>query len=332
LESFVWEVNKSYLVAIDATGFFSSTNIRCDHCLIRELKTGSVKEIENEIRKQVRREMKEELKNKTRDQAGNLLKAKVAERLAEKSANGEITIEKACHHQLPGPDMVRPEQKISIPFCPEPIINRDGGTKNNCELNAAKRLLEQFRKEHPHLRVTITGDDLYSRATIIRLPGRYNMSYILVAKKSSHGYLFEYMDAIKEITKFEQEDLPVLETVELEESEGEKIVKKIRHKFGFVNGIPLNDSNEDIKVNFPEHWETEEYIDKEGIYHKNERFHSSWTTDIIITEDNVYQIMRGGRSRWNVENCVFNTPKIKGTTWNTIMDMAMTIFPQILLF
>ena len=46
--------------------------------------------------------------------------------------------------------------------------------------------------------------------------------------------------------------------------------------------------------------------------HEKECFHSSWVTDIEITEDNVYEIMRGGRSRWNIENCVFNTLKNQG--------------------
>jgi hypothetical protein len=46
LEQFVWDVNNSYPVAIDATGFFSSTNIKCDQCLIKQLKSKTVKDIE----------------------------------------------------------------------------------------------------------------------------------------------------------------------------------------------------------------------------------------------------------------------------------------------
>jgi hypothetical protein len=32
-----------------------------------------------------------------------------------------------------------------------------------------------------------------------------------------------------------------------------------QHRFEFINGAPLNDSNSDLKVNFLEHWETRSY-------------------------------------------------------------------------
>ena len=189
--------------------------------------------------------------------------------------------------------------------------------------------------------MTITGDDLYSKAPFLKLLDKYNMNYILVAKESSHNYLFEYVDALKNIPPFERDNLPEVKTLEIVEKEGEKVVKKITHKFCFVNGVPINESNEDLKVNFLEHWETEEYTDKNGVFHKNERFHSSWITDIKITEDNVYKIMRGGRSRWDVENCVFNTLKNQGyqldhyavfSIMSIILVMVVKIFPQTLPF
>ena len=37
--------------------------------------------------------------------------------------------------------------KEVIPFCPEPILKTDGETKNDCERNASKRLLEDIRRE-----------------------------------------------------------------------------------------------------------------------------------------------------------------------------------------
>lgn len=37
--------------------------------------------------------------------------------------------------------------------------------------------------------------------------------------------------------------------------------------------------------------------------------HFSWVTDIAITNENVYHIMRGGRSNWRIENNTFNTLK-----------------------
>jgi len=38
----------------------------------------------------------------------------------------------------------------------------------------------------------------------------------------------------------------------------------------------------------------------------------SWITDFVLTPDNVYAIMRGGRARWKIENETFNTLKNQG--------------------
>jgi hypothetical protein len=314
LEPYVWDVNNSYLCPIDATGFFSSTNIKCSHCLIKELKSKTVKDLEKAIRKEVKKEMTQELAGKPKKEVKQILKAITAERLARKLEDEEIEIEKVYQHQLLGLTLVHPDQKVTIPFCPEPIINGDGAEKNDCEINAAKRLLEQFRKDHPHLRITIIGDDLYSRAPFLRLlsKAQYDMSFILVAKESSHSYLFESIAALEKPTFLDQKGSPEVQKLEVLESTGEKIVKKITHTFRFVNGVPLNESNDDIKVNFLEHWEVEEYTDKNGVFHKNQNFHSSWITDVEITKDNVYKIMRAGRSRWTIENGVFNTLKNQG--------------------
>lgn len=312
LEPFVWDVNKSYIGALDATGYFSSSNIKCPHCLVKELKSKAVKELKKKITKDIKKEFKKGLGGKTKQEAEIFLANIVAERLAEQLDAGEIIIEQVYQHQMLGLAMVHPEQKISLPFCPEPIINSDGSTKNDCEINASKRILEQFRNDHPHLKMTITGDDLYSRAPFIKLLEQYKMNYLLVAKESSHEYLFEYVESLKEISEFEREGLPEVKIIETTEEVGIKIIKTITRRYEYVNGIPLNDSNQDLKVNFVEYWETEEYVDKNGICHSKQRFHSSWITDVEITKDNVYKIMKGGRSRWNIENCVFNTLKNQG--------------------
>jgi len=56
---------------------------------------------------------------------------------------------------MPGASVIRPDRKEVIPLCPEPIKKQDGEDKNDCERNAAKRWLRDFRREHPHLQVVI---------------------------------------------------------------------------------------------------------------------------------------------------------------------------------
>jgi hypothetical protein len=55
----------------------------------------------------------------------------------------------------------------------------------------------------------------------------------------------------------------------------------------FINQAPLNASNPDVLVNFVEYWKT---TPKKTMYF-------SWVTDIQVTEENVSEIMRGGRAR-----------------------------------
>ena len=74
------------------------------------------------------------------------------------------------------------------------------------------------------------------------------------------------------------------------------------YKYRYVNNIPLNNANQDISVNFLECTE----VTSKGA----KTF--TWVTDITITEDNIHDIMKGGRARWKIENETFNTLKNQG--------------------
>ena len=109
--------------------------------------------------------------------------------------------------------IVHPNRKQVIPFAPEPISLPDGSTKNDCERNASKRFLERFRREHPHLKVTVVEDGLASNAPHIALLNKLNLNYILGCKKGDHKSLFEFID--------ESEKLGVIEHFEITESVAE---------------------------------------------------------------------------------------------------------------
>ena len=71
-------------------------------------------------------------------------------------------------HQLLGATLVHPDLKEVIPLAPEPIIQQDGQTKNDCERNATRRWLKRFRQEHPHLPVIVVEDALSANAPHLR--------------------------------------------------------------------------------------------------------------------------------------------------------------------
>lgn len=190
-------------------------------------------------------------------------------------------------HQLLGGAIVHPDYAEVVPFAPEAIIKQDGKTKNDCERNAAKRFLEKLRQDHPHLALIVIEDGLSSNAPHITELQKYDLHYILGVKEGDHKFLFGY------VAKAHQAG----QTTEFEcESEGAV------HRFRFINQAPLNESNPDLLVNFVEYWEIK----------PDKTQHFSWVTDFTVTTANVFQIMRGGRARWKVENETFNTLKNQG--------------------
>jgi len=197
---------------------------------------------------------------------------------------GEVTYS----HQLLGAAIVHPDCRAVIPVCPEPIQKQDGATKNDCERNAAKRFLAQFRAMHPHLGIIVTEDGLSSNAPHIRELVRHDMHFILGVKPGDHGWLFQQVDAAATAGT----------TLEF-------CVRKdeVTHRFRCLNTVALNESNQDVIVNFLEYWE----LQADGTSQ-----HFSWVTDIPITRENAFDLMRGGRARWKIENETFNTLKNQG--------------------
>ena len=186
-------------------------------------------------------------------------------------------------HQMLGGAIVHPDHAAVVPFAPEAIIKQDGETKNDCERNAAKRFLENLRQDHPHLPLIVVEDGLSSNAPHIYELQKHALHYILGAKEGDHKFLFDYVNK-SQTTEFERE------------------IEGTIHGFRFINQVPLNEFNPELLVNFVEYWEIK----------ASKTQHFSWVTDFTVTSANVFQIMRGGRARWKIENETFNTLKNQG--------------------
>src|ERR1700722_4467536 len=200
----------------------------------------------------------------------------------KKHKNGQISY----YHQMLGAVIAHPDRAEVIPICPEPILKKDGAKKNDCEQNASKRLLEDFRKEHPHLKVILCEDALSGNGPHIELLKKLNIRFIINAKPDGNKSLFDWVSKIK----------------------GNEVIKKDKKKgttwiFTYHNGIPLNDTYPDLLVNL--------LICKETLANGTTKTFT-WITDIEITQSNVYELMRGGRTRWKIENETFNTLKNQG--------------------
>ena len=199
--------------------------------------------------------------------------------------NGSVTY----YHQMLGAAIIHPDCREVIPLMPEPIVKHDGTRKNDCERNAAKRFIAKLRQDHPHLKFIVTEDSLSSNAPHIETLHDYGCHYILGVKEGDHPYLFKQVQVAEQagrVTDYERHDRAA----------------EVVHRFRFVNDVPLNASRADVRVNFIEYWE----IGQDTVQH------FSWVTDLRVNKRNVYQLMRGGRARWKIENETFNTLKNQG--------------------
>lgn len=247
-----------YLIAIDATDYYSSSSISCSKCLCTKHTKKGNKKIDD-------------------DCEGSIDEEEKGVRYSHKALQVAI---------------MHPEMRQVIPLMPEEIRNTDGATKQDCEINAAKRLISKIRKAHPQLGIIMTGDDLYSRQPMIKETVAARMHYIYVAKPDSHKYLTEWLNVYSRLNEIEIADPK----------------KEERHVYRWMNAVPLNGGEEAINVN---------YISYE-LFTKNKNgkeiigYQNSWVTDIEITEHNVRTLVKGGRCKWKIENECFNSLKNQG--------------------
>jgi hypothetical protein len=206
--------------------------------------------------------------------------------LTQKDRSGAVT----HRHKLLGAALVHPDRREVIPLAPEPIANGDGAAKNDCERNAARRWLRGFRQDHPRLPVIVVEDDLAANAPHVRVLRAARASFIITVLPSSHTFPFAVIAAAEAAGRGS-----VWTTVD----PGTGVVRHYR----WQHGLGLNESNPDVTAEVLEYWE----IPPSGPVRV-----FGWITDYALTAETVYDVMRGGRARWKIENETFNTLKNQG--------------------
>lgn len=242
-----------YLASIDGTQYFSSDSVCCKGCLRTKHKKEN---LEDECKK-----------------------------------DDEDESEVNFSHKVLQAAIMHPKMRQVIPLMPEEIHNEDGSTKQDCEINAAKRLIPKLRKDHPQLGMIIGGDDLFSRQPMIQDILAARMHYIFVAKPISHKYLEEWLNAY---TKLHEKNII--------DKDG------VMHVYEWMNSVPLHGGKDAIMVNYFRYRMIK--TDKRGkdkIVYKN-----SWITDLEVTGETIETFVAAGRCKWKIENECFNTLKNQG--------------------
>ena len=96
-------------------------------------------------------------------------------------------------HQILQAALMHPDQRQVVPLMPEEICNADGSDKQDCELNACKRMITKIRKEHPQLGIILNGDGLFSKQPLIQAALDERMHFIFVCKPDDHKILMEWV-------------------------------------------------------------------------------------------------------------------------------------------
>ena len=208
--------------------------------------------------------------------------------LHRQSVKGEVNYS----HVVVGATLVRAGSHDILPFDAEEVRNEDGQEKQDCEINAGKRLARRIRQEHRQLSICIVGDDLYAHEPFIEELRELRMGFVLVAKETSHAELFEWvedLDRLGECVKGSWEEGPAC--------------KRRYFEYRIAQQAPLTQSGK-VLLNFVEVWER----NKEG----KVIYHNSWVTDFEVSRENAATIIGIGRSRWKIENEQFNVHKNHG--------------------
>ena len=182
----------------------------------------------------------------------------------------------------------------ALPLQFEPIQRSDTETqysKNDCELNAAKRLLVQMRTHFPKRSFCILGDNLFAVAPILGIILERDWHFIITAKPERNQEVFFNFTYLHERRQ----------NLDLVDQNG------ATHCYSWSNGLPLKQfqKNEQvILVNLIEYQEVNP--DGELV------FKSAWITDFEVTKDTVKTLAKAGRARFVIENRNFNEQKNLG--------------------
>lgn len=309
-----------FLFPFDGTTYFSSRTVHCNKCLIKKRRSmcyvellsevpESVKSFKNDTYILVHIEQKwqlsyiDEVKNQEDIEISAIpgLEALLTDKtlMTLATANNKKQLKKIfktyhdsqcehtthySHQSLQG-GIMHPGQKMIIPFMPEEIRNTDGTDKQDCEMNAAKRLIEKVSKDHNG--IIFCGDSLFSKQPLIEHILENKNHYLFSAKLTDHKYLGECLarDLLFKKMKYTDE-------------------KGLCHHYEWIHNMPLNCRGDKIKVNVLLY----KVIDTSSKI----KYQNIWITDLEITEENVKTLVLGGRCRWKSENECFNVLKNHG--------------------
>ena len=161
--------------------------------------------------------------------------------------------------------------------------------KQDCEINAFKRMIKRIKKNYPKYKFIITGDALYASSPIIKL-----------CKKNGWNYIFNLKpDRLKEINETFEDNIKILNEVNILDY---YLSTNIKYKGNLLSAF--------------------KYIENK----KRKTTTFRYISDLKIDNHNIKEVVALGRRRWKIENEGFYTQKHRTfdiTHLNSRNDNAM---------
>ena len=161
-------------------------------------------------------------------------------------------------------------------------------SKQDCEINAAKRLLKKIKKDYPRLPICVQGDALYATEPFMNLcREKYHWEYLFTQKDTRQKKLdegFEWIKSGKDAMR-------------------KKGICKEKGTAFYANHVEeLAEKTEVMNVLEYEY----EIKEKEG---KKQTIRFQWISSLELTDRNLEEMILAGRGRWKIENEGFNNQK-----------------------
>lgn len=165
---------------------------------------------------------------------------------------------------------------------------REDVKKQDCEINAAKRLLGKIKKEYPRLPICIQGDALYATEPFMGLCREtYHWEYIFTQKDTRQKKLDEGFEWIKSG----------------DDSTRQTGLCKEKGTAFYANHVEEVAGKKQRMNVFEYEYERKE---KDG---KEHTIRFQWVTSLELTKRNLEEMIYAGRGRWKIENEGFNNQK-----------------------
>ncbi len=175
---------------------------------------------------------------------------------------------------------------IIIPLDFEPIENIGiSYDKQDCEINAAKRMLRRIKSHFKRLPLCISGDALYFSEPMIKEVEGYRWKYIFTFKEGCSKETSEYYRTAQNHGDTQKH---------------EEVIDNVQYEYEYYNGVEYRDNCFNMIS----------LVQKDSEGRIVNRF--CYATNIEISQKNYRNIVKFARRRWKIENKGFNDLKNHG--------------------